>query len=139
MSMCKFAVTVSLAPAFAWPARVLSSSRAALDLFMWLSYRCFTARGKERAPLFRAFGLVSQLGSIEYARPRKFREKLEGWLNLIRAMWPECPARIDDKGTCVFIGPSYGCAHTGSRPCTLQMGARWWPPPRMPKGGLVSG
>ena len=35
-------------------------------------------------PLFGAFGLVSQLGSIEYARPRKFREKLEGWLNLIR-------------------------------------------------------
>ena len=71
-------------------ARVLSSSPAALDLFMWLSYRCFTARGKERVPGFGDFGLVSQLGSIEYARPRKFREKLESWLNLIRAMWPEC-------------------------------------------------
>src|SRR5215469_11060138 len=51
----------------------------------------------------RRFGLVSQLGSIEYARPRKFREKLEGWLNLIRVMWPECPARIDDKGTGLFV------------------------------------
>jgi hypothetical protein len=70
---------------------------------MWLSYRCFTARGKERVPLFGAFGLVSQLGSIEYARARKFREKLEGWLNLIRAMWPECPARIDDPGTGLFV------------------------------------
>src|SRR5215467_10079260 len=84
-------------------ARALSSSPAALDLFMWLSYRCFTARGKERVPLFGDFGLVSQLGSIEYARPRKFREKLEGWLNLIRAMWPECPARIDDEGTGLFV------------------------------------
>ena len=70
---------------------------------MWLSYRCFTARGKERVPLFGAFGLVSQLGSTEYARPRKFREKLEGWLNLIRAMWPECPARIDGDGTGLFV------------------------------------
>jgi hypothetical protein len=84
-------------------ARALSSSPAALDLFMWLSYRCFTARGKERVPLFGDFGLVSQLGSTEYARPRKFREKLEGWLDLIRAMWPECPARIDDQGTGLFV------------------------------------
>jgi hypothetical protein len=84
-------------------ARALSSSPAALDLFMWLCYRCFTARGKGRVPLFGDFGLVSQLGSIEYARPRKFREKLEGWLNLIRAMWPECPARIDDEGTGLFV------------------------------------
>ena len=28
--------------------------------------------------LFGEFGLVNQLGSIDYARPRKFREKLEG-------------------------------------------------------------
>ena len=61
-------------------AKALSSSPAALDLFMWLSYRCFAARGKERVPLFGDFGLISQLGSAEYARPRKFREKLEGWL-----------------------------------------------------------
>ena len=84
-------------------ARALSSSPAALDLFMWLCFRCFTARGKERVPLFGAFGLVSQLGSAEYARHRRFREKLESWLNLIRAMWPECPARIDDKGTGLFV------------------------------------
>ena len=56
-------------------------------------------------PLFGAFGLVSQLGSTEYAR-RKFREKLEGWLKLIRAMWPECPARIDDEGTGLFVDRS---------------------------------
>lgn len=80
-------------------AKALSSSPAALDLFMWLSYRCFTARGRERVPLFGDFGLISQLGSAEYARPRKFREKLEGWLDLVRAMWPQCPASIDKDGT----------------------------------------
>jgi hypothetical protein len=37
-------------------AKALSSCPAALDLFMWLSYRCFTARGRERVPLFGAFG-----------------------------------------------------------------------------------
>jgi hypothetical protein len=84
-------------------AKALSSSPAALDLFMWLSYRCFTARGKERVPLFGDLGLIRQLGSAEYARPRKFRENLEGWLNLVRAMWPECPASIDPTGAALVI------------------------------------
>jgi len=84
-------------------AKALSSSPAALDLFMWLSYRCFTARGRERVPLFGDFGLVSQLGSADYARPRKFREKLEYWLDLVRTMWPECPASIDSDGAGLFV------------------------------------
>jgi hypothetical protein len=58
-------------------AKALSSSPAALDLSLWLSYRCFTARGRKRVPLFGDFGLISQLGSGEYARPRKFRERLD--------------------------------------------------------------
>ena len=53
---------------------------------------------------FGDFGLISQLGSVEYARPRKFREKLEGWLGLVRAMWPECPASIDKEGTGLIVG-----------------------------------
>ena len=84
-------------------AKVLSASPAALDLFTWLSYRCFTARGRERVPLFGELGLVSQFGSTDYARPRKFREKLEGWLNLVRAMWPECPAHIADDGHALWV------------------------------------
>jgi hypothetical protein len=84
-------------------AKALSSSPAALDLFMWLSYRCFTARGRERVPLFGDFGLISQLGSAEYSRRRKFRERLDGWLDLVRTMWPECPARIDEHGTGLFV------------------------------------
>ncbi len=54
-------------------AKALSSCPAALDLFMWISYRCFTAQGEERVLLFGDFGLVNQLGITEYARPRKFR------------------------------------------------------------------
>lgn len=63
--------------------KVLAASPAVLDLFMWLSYRCFTAKGKEIIPLFGSRGLSSQVGSIEYARPRRFREKLEQWLETI--------------------------------------------------------
>jgi len=84
-------------------AKALSCSPAALDLFMWLSYRCFVAKGRERVPLFGDFGLVSQLGSAEYARPRKFRERLEGWLDLVRTMWPECPAVMDTAGTGLWV------------------------------------
>jgi hypothetical protein len=86
--------------------KALSSCPAALDLYRWLSYRCFTAKGKERVPLFREFGLVSQLGGANYAQPRKFREKLEGWLHLVRAMWPDCPATIRSAWHRVVCGPS---------------------------------
>jgi hypothetical protein len=79
-------------------AKALSSSPAALDLFMWISYRCFTARGEERVPLFGDFGLVNQLGSAEYARPRRFRERLGRWLDLVKTLWPDCPARISCDG-----------------------------------------
>ena len=84
-------------------AKALSSSPAALDLFMWLSYRCFTAKGEERVPLFGDFGLVNQLGSAEYARPRRFREKLGRWLDLVKAMWPDCPVRISCDGVALMV------------------------------------
>ena len=58
-------------------ARALSGSPAALDLYNWLTYRCHVAKREERVPLFGAFGLTAQLGIAEYARPRKFRERLE--------------------------------------------------------------
>lgn len=61
---------------------------------------------KERVPLFGEFGLVSQLGSADYARPRKFRERLAGWLNLVRAMWPDCPAYVDQDGIALVVNRS---------------------------------
>ena len=70
---------------------------------MWLSYRCFVAKGEERIPLFGEFGLASQLGSASYGRRRKFRERLERWLGLVTMMWPECPARIAADGQAILI------------------------------------
>ncbi|HEX4170377.1 MAG TPA: replication protein RepA [Bryobacteraceae bacterium] len=70
-------VTTHSIPTDLEAAKALSASPAALDLYMFLSYRCFNASGSERVPIFGAHGLVAQLGSSDYARPRKFRERLE--------------------------------------------------------------
>src|SRR5262245_52077180 len=78
--------------------RAFGSAPAVLDLFMWLTYRCFIARSEERIPLFGSFGLTAQLGSVEYSRPRRFRAMLEHWLGQVRAVWPECPAQICADG-----------------------------------------
>jgi hypothetical protein len=91
-------------------AKALFSSPAALDLCMWLSCRCFTAKGQERVPIFGNFGLAGQLGSTDYARPRKFRERLERWLDLVRVLWPSCPAKITVNGDYVLIHPTVALA-----------------------------
>jgi len=95
-------------------AKALSSSPAALDLFMWLSYRCFTAKGQERIPVLGDFGLAGQLGSTDYARPRKFRERLERWLDLVRVLWPSCPAKITANGDYILIQPAVALAAKGA-------------------------
>jgi hypothetical protein len=78
--------------------KVLASAPGVLDLFMWLTYRCFVAKREESIPIFGPFGVVSQIGSVEYSRPRRFRAMLEQWLATIRVMWPECPAGITSDG-----------------------------------------
>jgi Plasmid encoded RepA protein len=83
--------------------KVLAAAPAILDLFVWLSYRCFTAKGEESIPIFGDFGLVRQIGTVEYARPRKFREKLADWLRTIRLVWPDCPAQISSDWLYVKI------------------------------------
>ncbi|MCC2643505.1 MAG: plasmid encoded RepA protein [Nitrospira sp.] len=74
--------------------KVFGSAPAVLDLFMWLTYRCFTAKSEDRIPLFGDFGLTAQLGSVEYTRPGRFRAMLEQWLGQVRTVWLECPAQI---------------------------------------------
>ncbi|MGA8597899.1 MAG: replication protein RepA [Bryobacteraceae bacterium] len=73
-------ITAHLIPADLEAVKVLAGAPAALDLFMWLSYRCFLAKGHEAIPLMGPCGLASQIGSIEYARPRRFRDSsVSGW------------------------------------------------------------
>jgi hypothetical protein len=86
----------------------ISGSAGGVGSLPVLSYRCFLVKGRETIPLFGAYGLASQLGSIEYARPRRFREKLDSWLDSIRVLWPECPAKISTDGTSLVM--DHGCA-----------------------------
>jgi len=86
--------------------KAFGSAPAVLDLFMWLTYRCFTAKSEERIPLFRDFGLTAQLGSVEYSRPRRFRGMLEQWLGQVRAVWPKCPAQICSDGRYLRLSPA---------------------------------
>jgi len=83
--------------------KAFSDSPALLDLFMWLSYRCFIAKREESIPLFGPYGLSAQIGSVQYARPRRFRENLEAWLDAVRLVWPACPARIGADGQSLCI------------------------------------
>ena len=78
--------------------RMLASAPAVLDLFLWLTYRCFVAKGEEFVPLFGEWGLTHQLGSVEYSRPRRFRAMLDQWLATIRTLWPACPAKVSRDG-----------------------------------------
>ena len=96
-------ITAHPIPADLEAVKLLAGAPAVLDLFMWLSYRCFVAKGQEAIPLLGPFGLASQIGSIEYARPRRFREKLDQWLDSIRILWPECPAHISADGESLVV------------------------------------
>jgi hypothetical protein len=96
-------ISCHLIPADLEAIKVLSAAPALLDLFMWLSYRCFVAKGLESIPLFGPFGLTQQLGCAECSRPSRFRARLEQWLQMIRALWPECPATISRDGPILWI------------------------------------
>lgn len=67
-----------------------------------------------RAPLFGSTGLGLQLGSIEYGRPRDFRQKLAKWLREIKAWWPECPAFLSPDGRFLVIGSARGSPAIGA-------------------------
>jgi hypothetical protein len=59
--------------------------------------------GNERVPLFGPQGLVNQLGVQEYARERKFRERLNSWLKLMILYWPDCPAVLAKNGSFLVL------------------------------------
>lgn len=68
--------------------RLLAASPGALDLYLWITYRSFTAKTWQSIPLFGPQGLQAQLGCAEYSRPRRFRAMLMQWMT---AITPACP------------------------------------------------
>jgi hypothetical protein len=86
--------------------RALAHNAGCLDLYTWLSWRCYQARSEERIPLFGPLGLANQLGVQEYERERKFRERLRRWLVVVKVYWPECPAKLSANGQHLELGPA---------------------------------
>jgi hypothetical protein len=95
--------------------KVLAAAPAALDLYVWLSYRCFTAKREESVPIFGPLGLIRQIGSVEYSCDRRFRAKLEQWLRTIRLVWPECPARVAADGRYLVVGHAISVLRSQSK------------------------
>lgn len=86
--------------------RALADSPGNLDLYVWLVWRCWTAKGPATVPLFGPDGLISQLGNSAKLRNRDFRRQIVQWLKVIRQLWPECPASLTETGSCVLIKPA---------------------------------
>jgi Plasmid encoded RepA protein len=84
--------------------RALTNNPGCLDLYMWLVWRCFSAKRTESVPLFGGFGLASQLGVLDYTRDRNFRKRLREWLRLVRLYWPDCPASLSTNGRELLVG-----------------------------------
>lgn len=81
----------------------LSDSPAALDFYMWVAYRCWTARRVLSIPLFGTTGLQAQLGSAAYKNNRQFRLSVRRWIARTRLFWPECPAQISEDGESLVL------------------------------------
>jgi hypothetical protein len=83
--------------------KALADSPGNLDLYVWLVWRCWTAKGPVNVPMFGPEGLVSQLGVSESLRERDFRRQIVQWLNVIRLLWPDCPAALSESGTWLLL------------------------------------
>lgn len=86
--------------------RGLTNNPGCLDLYMWLVWRCFSAKRTDTIPLFGAFGLAAQLGVFEYTRDRNFRKRLKEWLHTVSLYWPDCPAKLSEDGGGLLVGPA---------------------------------
>jgi hypothetical protein len=89
--------------------KALADSPGNLDLYVWLVWRCWTAKNTASVPLFGPDGLVSQLGNSEKLRERDFRRQVTQWLKTIQQLWPECPARLAETGACLLIRAGRTC------------------------------
>lgn len=91
--------------------RTLADSPGNLDLYIWLVWRCWTAKAPAVIPLFGSEGLVRQLGISDRLRERDFNRQVKQWLKMIRQLWPACPASAGESGAALVIRPSNKTDH----------------------------
>ena len=84
--------------------RGLKESPAALDLYIWLSWRTYKLKTDGGVPLFGPTGLFAQLGTTT-SDPYKAKQQLKSWLNAVSLFWPQCPAELSEDGQYLLIHP----------------------------------
>jgi hypothetical protein len=85
----------------------LANSPGVLDFYVWIAWKSWVLKSAEiRVPLFSPDGLKQQLGCQIHAEDRFLRRKLNQWLRVIRAHWPQCPAQISSDGQSLVISSS---------------------------------
>ena len=88
----------------------LANSPGVLDFYIWIAWKSWVLKSTTiRVPLFSLGGLKEQLGCQIQAEDRFLRRKLNQWLRVIRAHWPQCPADISADGQSLIISSSKGC------------------------------
>jgi hypothetical protein len=85
----------------------LASSPGVLDFYVWIAWKSWVLKSAAvRVPLFAPGGLKEQLGCQIHGEDRFLRRKLNQWLRVIRAHWPQCPAQISADGQSLIISSS---------------------------------
>ena len=85
----------------------LANSPGVLDFYVWIAWRSWVLKSATaRVPLFAAGGLKEQLGCQIHGDDRFLRRRINQWLRVIRAHWPQCPAEISPDGHSLVISPS---------------------------------
>ncbi|HTV54810.1 MAG TPA: replication protein RepA [Terriglobia bacterium] len=102
--------------------KALADSPGNLDLYVWLVWRCWTAKGPVTVPLFGHEGLISQLGNSANLRERDFRRQIVQWLKVIRQLWPECPANVIESGASLRVRPSKSIPRFSTASCEFRSG-----------------
>ena len=85
--------------------KALADSPGNLDFYIWLVWRCWTAKGHVYIPLFGPGGLVQQLGLSNNLRDRDFRRQIKRWLGIVDQLWPESPARLVENSEALIVTP----------------------------------
>jgi hypothetical protein len=82
----------------------LAHAPGVLDFYIWLVWKSWAMHGAPaRIRLVGPGGLKDQLGVADYPLERTFRLTLRRWLRQVRALWPECPARLsEDRSSLLF-------------------------------------
>jgi len=85
----------------------LANSPGVLDFYLWIAWKSWVVKSaKAYVPLFSPGGLKEQLGCQIHAEDRFLRRRINHWLRVIRAHWPECPAEISTDGQGLIISSS---------------------------------